>query len=323
MENPYIDKEKKVAGQESLISKAKWQCMCPKCTNNAINSHLLQRNGILSHVAVDGHLYEVKMEDAFKWHEKEPMRFKKVGILQAISYPLFCKTHDTELFLKIEGGTIDFDDYESQLLFSYRGLCAEIYKKQCNKIRYDIWQENTMKIGSEKGTDIAIKDLSYYKYLLESEIQTPKNKFTFLHFSYPFIGIYACGSISYDPVDYYGEWSIKDAVKKKVLDGVFFNIIPQAESLEIIIGYHNNHQNKDLVQYVNSWAGLTFEQLQIKLTDLFATRLEIWGMSPVLYDQLSDEKKDWLIKQQGNVAMDFFYDIRKEVKYNLFDEVPF
>ena len=37
MENKYIDKEKEVANQERIIAKKKWQCMCPHCTETAIN----------------------------------------------------------------------------------------------------------------------------------------------------------------------------------------------------------------------------------------------------------------------------------------------
>ena len=36
---------------EKSLVKRKWKCMCPNCNENAINSHLLQRNGILNNVA--------------------------------------------------------------------------------------------------------------------------------------------------------------------------------------------------------------------------------------------------------------------------------
>lgn len=318
MNKDYLDKEKQLAAQEKTLDKTKWQCMCPKCTETAINSHLLQRHGVLDNVAENGHLCEIKMEDFFKWHEKEPMKVKKVGLQHAISYPLFCKKHDTELFLPIEGESIDFDDYRSQLLFSYRGVCSEIRKKEFVKIRYGAWEENEFKHSHALGTEKGLYDVTYYKYLFERELEKPQGKFNFVHLSYPFLPVYACGAISYEPVDYNKERSVDEAIKKKVWDGIFVSIIPQKESLEIIIGYHNNHTNADLCNYVNSWRNLTTEQLQVKLTDLFTARLEMWGLAPSLYDGLTEEKRKWLMDNMSRVHLDLCYDIRRELNYNIF-----
>ena len=318
MEIKYIDKEKEVANQERIIAEKKWQCMCPHCTETAINSHLLQQHGILDIVAENGHLYEMRFEDFYKWHTNDPMKVKRIGIQQAISFPLFCNKHDTELFAPIECNSIDFDDYTSQLLFSYRGLCSEIRKKQFVQIRNAIWPDCALKEESESGTNAGIKDLKYFKYLFEVELSTPKHKFTFLHVSYPFLPIYASGTVSFEPVDYNNQRSIDEAIKKTVWDGFFINIIPQNNSLEIIIGYHNNHVNKDLRKYVDSWKGLSTEQLQVKLTDLFTARLDTWGMSPSLYVSISDDKKEWFMETQKKIYLDFSYDIRRELKENLF-----
>lgn len=57
MKNEYIEKAKRLSEQEKNIAKNKWQCMCPHCSDPAINSHLLQRHGLLSHIVENGHLY--------------------------------------------------------------------------------------------------------------------------------------------------------------------------------------------------------------------------------------------------------------------------
>ena len=317
MENEYLDKEKVLANQEKIVNKTKWACMCPDCKETAINSHLLQRHGILDAIAEEGHLYEVGIQDHFKWHKEMPMCFKKVGLQQAVSLPLFCSKHDTELFISIEQRAIDFDDYKSQLLFSYRGLCSEIRKKEFAKIRYACIKGDVVD-QAVKGTDRGLKDLEYYKFLYEQEILKPQNKFTIYHLSYPLIPLYAIGSVSYDPVDYNNERSVDEILKKKVLDAFLINIIPRKDSLEILIGYHNNHANADLRKYVDSWKELSFEQLQIKLSDLLTRRLDTWGMSPSLYKSLSEEKKAKYFEYQMNEVFGSD-DIRKELNYNLFD----
>lgn len=55
----------------------------------------------------------------------------------------------------------------------------------------------------------------------------------------------------------------------------------------------------------------------MKLTDLFAARLEMWGMSPSLYKSLSEEKKKLFLENMKKVQTDFYYDIRNELEFNM------
>lgn len=209
MEKEYIEKVQRLSEREKDIVKKKWLCMCPHCTNPAINSHLLQRHGVLSHIVEKGHLYEIGREDFYKWDENSPIKIKKVGLQQAISFPLFCNKHDTELFAPIEGDLIDFEDYRSQLLFSYRGLCSEIRKKEFNQIRNVAFYEGVIKDAVTAGTDCGLNDLRYYKNLFEQELDFATQKFEFFHFSYPLIKVCTSGTASYEPVDYGDESSVK------------------------------------------------------------------------------------------------------------------
>ena len=292
--------------------------MCPHCTNPAINSHLLQRHGVLSHIVEKGHLYEIGREDFYKWDENSPIKIKKVGLQQAISFPLFCNKHDTELFAPIEGDLIDFEDYRSQLLFSYRGLCSEIRKKEFNQIRNVAFYEGVIKDAVTAGTDCGLNDLRYYKNLFEQELDFATQKFKFFHFSYPLIKVCTSGTASYEPVDYGDESSVKKTLMKQVLDGFFINIIPQVNALEIIIGYHENHANAALRKYVESWQNLSLEELQLKLTDLFASKLEMWCISPSIFENISDEKKQKFMDIIEKIQLDWYYDIRNDVTFNLF-----
>ena len=318
MEKEYIEKVQRLSEREKDIVQKKWLCMCPHCTNPAINSHLLQRHGVLSHIVEKGHLYEIGREDFYKWDENSPIKIKKVGLQQAISFPLFCNKHDTELFAPIEGDLIDFEDYRSQLLFSYRGLCSEIRKKEFNQIRNVAFYEGVIKDAVTAGTDCGLNDLRYYKNLFEQELDFATQKFKFFHFSYPLIKVCTSGTASYEPVDYGDESSVKKTLMKQVLDGFFINIIPQVNALEIIIGYHENHANAALRKYVESWQNLSLEELQVKLTDLFASKLEMWCISPSIFENISDEKKQKFMDIIEKIQLDWYYDIRNDVTFNLF-----
>lgn len=319
----YLDKEKALADSQRRFAKVKWPCMCPKCTDKAVNCHLLQRHGILSHVTVDNHLYEITREDAFKWHESYPVKFKKVGLNNAISYPLFCDKHDTDIFLQIESGTIDFDDYKSQLLFSYRAVCAEIRKKELSLLQTkenakNIEELNIIAKELLTGGDKGIKDLEYYKYLLEDDLKTNKGKFKFFHYSYPVLDIYSSATMSYEIFDSKSERQVEEAIKKKVWDAIFIHIIPQSVSTEIIIGYHNNHTSKDLEEYVKSWEGLGLEDLGYKLTDLFVAHIEDWGMSPRLFDKIPEDRFQKFFKLQTKYYTEVF-EQKTDVGFNFFE----
>lgn len=319
----YLEIEKKLAETQRKAAKINWPCMCPKCTERAINSHLLQRKGILNHVMEGNHVYEVTREDVFKWHENYPVKFKEVGINKAISYPLFCSKHDTDIFLPIESGVIDFDDYRSQLLFSYRAICAEIRKKEFALFEVNENMVNADEIKKEEesilvGEDKGIKDLMYYKYLLEDELNNNRRKFTFYHYSYPMIGIYASATMSYEIFDSRTSRQVNIAAAKKVWDSLFIHIIPQNESTEIIIGYHNNHTSRDMDMYAKSWKDLSNEDLGYKLTDLFVAHVEDWGMSPRLYARIPEERFDKFFKLQSEY---FLYEVEQKtnVNYNFFE----
>lgn len=319
----YLDREKTLAEIQKKISKVKWPCMCPKCTAKAINSHLLQRHGILNHVAVDNHIYEITREDVFKWPESNPLKFKKIGLNNAISYPLFCDKHDAIFFLPIESGTVDFDDYKSQLLFSYRAVCAEIRKKEINlfEIQKNAASIEEMSIVGEAqliGNDKGIKDLNYYKYLIEDELKTFKKKFTFYHFSYPVLDIYTSASMSYEIFDSASDRQVEAALAKKVWNVIFIHIIPQQTTTEIILGYHNNHTSREMEEYVTSWKGLGMDEMGYKLTDLFVAHVEDWGMSPQLFEKIPGDRFENFFELQIKYST-LIAEQKTNVAYNLFE----
>ena len=126
------DTVKILAAIQKNMDKKSWPCIYGGCDQHAINSHLLQRHGVLDRVVENGHLYEVKRCDYYKWNRNPPIEFKMVGLNRAISLPLFCHEHDSRLFRSIEQDEIDCSDYRMQLLLSYRTVCAEIRKKEMN-----------------------------------------------------------------------------------------------------------------------------------------------------------------------------------------------
>jgi hypothetical protein len=101
-------------------------CSFPGCTNSAINSHILQKNGILNGIQQDGHI-RISQTDFLN---PELFHFKREGINQSFTFKGFCPDHDKSVFSPIEDFEIDFEDYRSQLLFNYRTVLNENVRKE-------------------------------------------------------------------------------------------------------------------------------------------------------------------------------------------------
>lgn len=316
------DYKKIIAGIHKNLRNKRWNCLFDFCENSSINSHLLQQNGILNTIAENGHLIEVKPVDTFRWTENQlPLEFKKVGIRHAISLDVFCSIHDSELFKPIETSPIDFNEIENQILLSYRVICAEIRKKMINVeiykrllnsnvLNYDPQQKRTLNLsilGNERG----IADLEIYKNILEKSLSKKEfSSFEFKLFQYPLIKVYC--SASFTPYE-----TVYTGVEDTLLNYVFIHIIPYQNNLNIIIGYHKEHVTDYIKKYISSWDSLTMEELENKLTNLFATKIENWGLSPLIHEKISKNTINKLMKYLVENSLNHLQS--QEVDFNLFE----
>ena len=306
-------------------SVGKWECLLKDCHNTAINSHLLQRHGILDNITEDGHMYELSPISAFRLLSPSAnnndliLEFKKIGINNAISWPIFCNKHDTLLFSDIEKKELDCSDYSNQLLFSYRTVCGEIRK---NEILCQIYTRylNEGELSPQKIMDIrdrirglkqTINDYRFYENEIQKELLNPYGNFVFRHYSYNQLKIYASAAFSYILYD-----------KEKEYDPLpweccFFHIIPQPRSSEIIVGYHKDRVNSYLIDYAERWNNLDNAKLEQMLSDFCTLRAEGWGLSVSLYNKIGREKKKEFLSLFQTLG--HCYDARVEVKHGIFE----
>jgi|GEM_PF-946420 len=313
------------------VNNKKWSCLIDGCGQTAINSHLLQVNGILNTLVEKGHLIQFKANDYFHMEKKGFLSFRSLGIQQAISEYLFCNKHDTEIFKRIEAKEIDFSTYSSQLLFSYRSLCSELRKKMKNIEMYTrLRNSNTLNNRSEqfisqeyldleiKGHNLGVKDISTLKLEMENEfLRDTAQNFIFKTFRLPLIKV--CVSAVFSPI-HPGSDSIKKAyTQEQPLNTVFINVIPQADSLYIIAGYHKNCFDKWISDYIDSWDTTNIIDLQNNLTNLLTTKVETWSISPALFGQISSEGKKNLKAYWDNNLENF--SSNQKVNFNLFENI--
>lgn len=304
---------------KNVLSK-KRKCMIKECTNHSINSHFLQRNGILNLLANKGHLIEVKIKNPFYFKKNDtPVNFKKVGVNNALSIQLFCNHHDSSIFHTIENTESDLTTYKSFLLLSYRVVCAEIRKKEINIDQFtQIVQSKTLEstIDCEAillflhGTMLGIRDLRILQQIFEEEIQTESNRFTYRLFHYPRIDVYA--SAIFNP----NEDEIENYENEIQLENIFIHVIPRQNETLILVGYQRDLQHPWLDSFVNSWENLSPIKLQEQLSELFACRIENWGMSLPLYNNLNSSNIQRFIEHSKENIENL--SINKSIQFNLF-----
>ncbi len=317
-----MQKQRIIAKICQTINSKKWDCLINNCNSAAINSHLLQQNGILNHIAENGHLIEVKISDANNWNENvSPIEFKKIGISKAISLKVFCSKHDTNLFKDIEMINASFGTYKSFLLFSYRALCAEIRKKHTTIETFKKLLTATSLVGKINaeyaqtfiyGSEMGINELNKLKQIFESEIETNTDAFTFKTYRYNKIDVYA--SALFSPFKH----EIANPNDFEQLENVFIHIIPNENEILIITGYHNSFTSDWIINFVNSWGNLNEIELEEKLTDLFAVRIENWGMSPKLFSEIKLENKLKYIAYTKNNALNL--QENQKIDFNIFEK---
>ena len=100
----------------------------------AIRSHLLQRNGILTQLAENGRIWELREDDLFTGTpgQHDHYYFDLVHIKRAFTFWGFCQPHDHELFAEIETRAPDLDNIRSARLYSYRAFLNELQKIENN-----------------------------------------------------------------------------------------------------------------------------------------------------------------------------------------------
>ena len=283
------------------VFASKWPCMHPDCELPAIQSHLLQQRGILDHLTEAGHLIQVKPGDLFEIDTKGFVQFKRVGIREVITYPLFCNRHDSSIFSSIESQSPDFDSHQAQLLFSYRALCAELRKNERNtRLHERLSRARTLESYYspafykllEQGMALdqqRIRDLRVFKEAFEQELDDPHGQFTFYTCHYPPVKVSVSAIFSMEM-----EFSIAPPSLARPLDSVFINVIPKSTHLVVIIGYHNSYTNSRIRQYAEDWRKHEYVDITPFLSDL-VTRVETWAMAESLYLKIPKQvERDYL-----------------------------
>lgn len=307
--------EKIIAGINKNVREKQWKCLISGCEEKSINSHILQKNGVLNQIAPNGFIYELKPKDVFKWiglEFKTLKCFKKISTNQAHSYPTFCNIHDTSLFKTIESHPIDFNNYQNHLLFAFRVLVSFMRKEEIVLEKEErLFNSKTLKANPNCKESLAItkQNIDLHKYLLKirnkeyelfiNDINTNGRKFTFIELTYPLKEVYASSIIS-----------------SPNFNSIYVNIFPYNSTTKVLFLFYTDSRDQWTTEFIENWKDLNEFEFELKLTTFLLTKCENWGMSEKLFENVNSNVKnkiieitqDFAVKRQGLYDNKFLLD---------------
>lgn len=277
------------------------KCMYPNCLDYSINSHLLQKRGVLSEIANEGKFIEYDNSTPY-----QPEKFAKTGINETDMFTFrgFCNLHDTEIFRDIENGSSDFSEYRHQILFYYRAVSNQLFNSEFTHeyLERVIEDANFTKerksfyLKDRTHNMISLRDLQYFKHRIEDELfyGSPDPLFVFHQFKLPRIDVVASVVIggSWNPdlnYDRIANLNPSDKNYNPASIPVFFNLIPRKNSTVMLLGHLSNANLVELVP-VENIPNLTQTNL-LRWVSRILTKTNIWGMSIPFHKKLEETGK--------------------------------
>ena len=279
-------------------------CMHPnkqECSSDIKCAHSLQNNGVLSLIAENGHVIEIK-PGVNKNGIKLDIKPGSKNI--ATTFTGFCGYHDTEVFKPIE--TIPYDKISNRqnFLFAYRIYAYEYYKKL---VAIKSFQKLVRKLPTRlhdetfvslyRGYQLSIKDFDSYKEIMNTcLINSDFNEIStyVIEFDYK-IAFATC--FAYTPLfDFKGHKLGLDTLSNLNEDRLkinFVTVIPQKSKSYIIYSWLK--EDDDYFElYINQLKDLNTNEVKKVFNNLLPEYSENIVFAPKLWNRFSEYQQDQL-----------------------------
>jgi hypothetical protein len=303
-------------------------CHYPGCQENAINSHILQKNGILNVLARDGLLYDFSLNH-FAY---PPFEFKKIGLKKIFSFNCFCQKHDRDLFFEIERQSLDFSNYFTCLLFTIRTSYNEFFRKDVNlksgesilksgflNYQWEIEHEDAREqieqiieeieqsiIGSKQGLEDIIRT---QKFIWKDHANRTES-FVFKVRKIAFLEVCLSSFFTYETTNEINAYLEEHRENMESLSDIFISVFPYNNETIFMMGYLKKDETK-VKAYINEFFTIPEKKLHRKLTNLMLFNCENWVVSEKFYNEKLEKVESILIriplylKEEGNERKNF------------------
>jgi len=262
-------------------------CFHPECNEHSINSHILQKNGILSSIAEDGHVMEMHIN---KYRDDEHF-FKKIGINNAFSFNCFCNAHDTGLFKSIEVTEIDFSNYKNLLLFTLRTIYNEKFRKIVNVRMWECLLATHKKLfyeeflnGSLNQEKLGLEDIERTEILIWKDLNENTESFVFKVRNIKRIEICMSSFYNYETSLEMNAYFKEHGRQKETVIDIFINLFPHKNESVFMMGYKKEDESQ-VKGYINEFFSDTEKRLKRKITNLLMFTCETWVISNSFYNK--------------------------------------
>jgi len=303
-------------------------CLFKGCDSTAIDSHLLQRKGIISGISENNHVIEFAI-DPFR---DNSFYFKSTGWKDVFTFPGFCMTHDDGIFKEVETGDIKYTDYRTQLLFSYRATMIENRKKEIVVDWYDRLLNNStlrqnlnhpffFNIHQQRKQELlGINDEKHYEehFLLNIQDQTKKD-FEFITFELPRIELCSSAVFTYETteeINYIYQYESHKSTEP--LTEIYFNMLPNKNETIVILGCLKEKKEK-CWNFITSFNDKNHSIALKKISDLLLCQVENWICSKSFYNQNIKKREKEIIRIAHESTQ--HPNERRELDLNIFENI--
>lgn len=299
------------------------KCFSKGCENQAIKSHVLQKNGLLNKITDNNnHLYEVKRLNFPSPH----FSIRKEGINQAMSFYGFCSHHDSEIFREIENEYFDLNSYRSLALLSYRSILKEYREKEIAIDVYTRASKSSLLKGYFDLDEILVKiqaetlllwDLEFLLASITEDLASDSEHFTFATISTRSLDVCASAVYSIESIaDTFANASM-NLNDKRLLQAIIINICPSSNSSSIVLGIHKE-SGMDCKNEISTMVNGDAEALLKYLSDLLIKKFSTWACSPLFHDHRINPKKTEIIKLMNHFTKRTQFS-KDQISLNLFE----
>lgn len=287
-------------------------CLHPRagdgeCKGKIVNAHTIQRNGGLTKISRDGHVYMLDIP-LIPDSPAKRARAKLVGLKNATTFTGFCSRHDNMLFSALEDDEFRFSDRQCFLL-AYRAVCKELYNK-ASAVGFARYIEDA-DTGCDLPTQLAHR--AYMKAAIPAsntalgEMLRDKKKFDqmlladttdnldFYAFELDRCPDFLCSTYTSPGRDFDGR-SLQDVSDLSIpMHGVSLSIIPTKNGGAVVFSWlSNTHVGRGLIESLRS---ISVDEQPDAIRQLTFQVAENICISPDWWESLSDGEREIVIKE--------------------------
>lgn len=240
--------------------KHRYKCLIPGCVCKAIQrSHIIQQHPALESICDISHKVIQPCID-----EKHPMaglgeltKFRTLGITEAMSFPLFCKKHDDEVFAEIEKNDIDINNIRHLLLLALRGVAASMFIDEQLMFQQELLSEqsdfSTGEVTNELITAYRHNLMRYQSLMRVMYDDLTTNNFSQYKFEVIKLSNYGLAICDTYRDDDDWEKHIVDDNYNEPMKVLYINMQKVGSDTYLILGYHKQHTSTIIENLMNKW----------------------------------------------------------------------